>query len=128
MGQQDERLNVRSLADEIGKYFLDKTRCLPLPEMIDLTIEMENYGFKPTALKKFSIAPDLIKMSDLPYITFSADGIMTFKDSSSGVCQNQDVTFSGVARIADFNGRLYVDKVMIKSLAPLYPLGIDKSK
>lgn len=110
------------LADEIGKYLMDKTRCRTLPEMMDLVIKEENNGFVPTVLREFIIDTDSIEeSSSASWISFRGTGVVTFKDMASDIAQNQDVTFRGLAEIAAFNSRLFVGNVKIEWMYPLYP-------
>lgn len=128
MAQQDKTLDQQMLADEIGKYLMDKTRCRTLPEMMDLVVKEENNGFVPTVLREFIIDTDSIEeSSSASWISFRGTGVVTFKDMASDVAQNQDVTFRGLAEIAEFNSRLFVGNVKIEWMYPLYPIAISDS-
>ncbi|WP_297067753.1 hypothetical protein [uncultured Duncaniella sp.] len=124
MAQQDKTLDQQMLADEIGKYLIDKTRCRALPEMMDLVIKEENNGFVPTVLREFIIDTDSIEESSSPS---RGTGVVTFKDMASDIAQNQDVTFRGLAETAEVNSRLFVGNVKIEWMYPLYPIAISDS-
>ena len=46
---------------------------------------------------------------------------------TSGITQNQNVIFRGLAEMDNFNGRLYVGEVKEKWMYPLYPMTIYDS-
>lgn len=101
--------------NEIEKYLMNPTRTQPFSKIVDRSIIEE---FTPKALGSFVVDNDSIHQADNDekLFDFAATGDISFEDKTSKVIATTGVRFRGVACIADFDGRSYVDAVVITSL------------
>ncbi len=105
-------MDNESIAIEIDKYLRNPN--YPLSKIVRKAIIED---FIPSALGKFSIDKDSIKESpigsDDSYYEFSANGEMTFTDPASKTSITVNETFHGIAHIAEYDERNYVDFIEI---------------
>lgn len=110
-------MDKKSIAIEIEKYFNSPLRP-SFPELIKLAIDVRDDGLTPTRLTGFSIDENSIEQSPVePEIyAFSANGVAVYTDKASGIGNQFNVSFSGLAHVVDQGERMAVDCLTIDYL------------